>query len=402
MKYVVVLCDGMADHPQESLGGKTPLEVANTPNMDFLAQNGEVGTAKTIPDGMPTGSDTANLSVFGYYPRDCYSGRSPLEAVSMGIALDDDDVTFRCNLVTVSDTGDYEDESMIDYSSGEITTEEARELVLYLNQAFHTEKQNLYPGISYRHCFVLKDAVTGTICTPPHDITGKPIKEFLPKGKYGDQLLALMKKSRELLRNHPINQARIARGLNPANSCWFWGEGTKPRLQSFESLYGIKGAVISAVDLIKGIGICAGLKSVDVPGATGNYDTNFAGKGQEAIHLLKTGYDFVYIHMEAPDECGHHGDAKHKIESIEAIDREVVGPLLKAFEGEPLSVLLMPDHPTPLEIMTHTGEAVPFILYRNTKKESPNATVYTEKSAAQTGVYFPKACELMKLLLAEK
>jgi 2,3-bisphosphoglycerate-independent phosphoglycerate mutase len=402
MKYVVILGDGMADHPQEKLGGKTPIEVAKTPNMDYLAQNGEVGTTRTIPEGMPTGSDTANLSVFGYYPRDCYSGRSPLEAVSMGIDLEEDDVTFRCNLVTITDTGAYENETMVDYSSGEITTEEAGELIRYLKEAFQQEKRILYPGISYRHCLVLKNAVTGTECTPPHDITGKPVKGHLPKGVYGDLLLDMMKRSRDLLRDHPVNQARIKRGLNPANSCWFWGEGTKPKLQSFEKLYGVKGAVISAVDLIKGIGICAGLKSVDVPGATGNYDTNFAGKAQEAIRLLKSGYDFVYLHMEAPDECGHHGDAKHKIESIESIDREVVGPLLKAFAGEPLSILLMPDHPTPLEVMTHTGEPVPFVLYRSNVQAEHTAPAYSEKLAAASGVYVPRACELMGRLLSEK
>ena len=254
MKYIVMLGDGMADYPVPELGNRTPLEAAVKPNMDFLAQNGKVGMAKTVPEGMPPGSDTANLSAMGYDPKIYYSGRSPLEAVSMGIDLGAGDVTFRCNLVTLSDEENYEDCTMVDYSAGEISTAESTELINYLNEQFHTEDRNLYPGISYRHCLVLRDAKTGSICTPPHDISLKPIREHLPSGIYGDMLLSLMKRSRELLRNHPINQARIAAGKNPATSCWFWGEGTKPALSPFQEKFGVRGGVISAVDLIKGIG----------------------------------------------------------------------------------------------------------------------------------------------------
>ena len=300
MRYLVILGDGMADRPVPELGGRTPLEAAHKPHMDWLAQHGEVGMAKTVPEGMPPGSDTANLSVMGYDPRTCYSGRSPLEAVSMGIPLAEDDVTFRCNLVTLSDEEEYEDCTMVDYSSDEISTQESAQLIHDLNQQFHTESRDLFPGISYRHCLVIHHAKTGSVCTPPHDISGKPIRDHLPGGTYGAELLELMKRSRQILRDHPVNKARVARGLRPATSCWFWGEGTRPAIQNFTEKYGVKGGVISAVDLIKGIAICAGLESVDVEGATGNVHTNFPGKAQAAIDLFRRGAQFVYIHMEAP------------------------------------------------------------------------------------------------------
>lgn len=353
---------------------------------------------KTVPEGMPPGSDTANLSAMGYDPYTCYSGRSPLEAVSMGIPLAEDDVTFRCNLVTLSETSEYEDATMIDYSSDEITTEESTQLITYLNEHFQTENLVLYPGISYRHCLVLHHAKTGSICTPPHDITLKPIKEHLPSGQYGTLLFDLMKRSRELLKTHPINLSRIERGLRPATSCWFWGEGTKPKISCFSQKFGVKGGVISAVDLIKGIGICAGLKSVDVVGATGNIHTNFKGKADAALSLLRDGYDFVYIHMEAPDECGHRYEIENKVRAIELIDKDVLGRIYSALqqEKEPFCILVLPDHPTPLSIRTHTSEPVPFVCYRSDREGELPAQRYTEKLAAQTGLFIPKGHELMQ------
>lgn len=390
----------MADYPVPELGERTPLDAADKPNMDFLAQNGIVGMVNTVPQGMPPGSDTANLSVMGYDPKIYYSGRSPLEAVSMGIPLEPDDVTFRCNLVTLSDEEAYEDTKMVDYSSDEISTAESTELINYLNQHFQTETLHLYPGISYRHCLVFKHAEIGSICTPPHDISLKPIKEHLPSGRYGGLLLDLMKRSRELLKDHPVNLARIAKGKRPATSCWFWGEGTKPNLTPFAEKYGVKGGVISAVDLIKGIALCAGLKSVDVEGTTGNVDTNFAGKADAALDLLKNGCDMVYIHVEAPDECGHRHEIDNKVKSIELIDRDILGRILPELRksGEPFSVLLMPDHPTPLSIRTHTGEPVPFVLYRSDAEQNGTKR-YTEALAKETGVFVPKGDWMMHKLL---
>ena len=402
MKYIVMLGDGMADYPVPELDGKTPLQVANIPNMDFLAQNGAVGLAKTVPDGMSPGSDTANLSVMGYDPKIYYTGRSPLEAVSMGIDLSLSDVTYRCNLVTLSDTENYDDATMVDYSAGEISTEESTELVNYLNEHFKTELINLYPGISYRHCLVMKDGKTGASLTPPHDISKKPIKDHLPKGENADLLYAMMVRSRELLKDHPVNKKRVAAGKNPATSCWFWGEGTKPALTSFYDRFKKQGGVISAVDLIKGIGICAGHKLCEVEGATGNWDTNFKGKADAALNLLQNGCDYVYIHVEAPDECGHHGDVKHKIESIEAIDREILGYMMETLQdkGEDFTVLVMPDHPTPIECMTHVSDAVPFILYSTAKALSPSAKAYDELHAKATGLYVANAADLSEHLIS--
>ncbi len=404
MKYIVMLADGMADYPVPELDNKTPLMVANTPNMDFLAKNGAVGLAKTVPDGMAPGSDTANLSVMGYDPKIYYTGRSPLEAVSMGIDLSLTDVTFRCNLVTLSDTENYEDAVMVDYSAGEITTAESTELINYLNEHFKTEYINLYPGISYRHCLVSKNFKTGGILTPPHDISKKPIKDHLPRGENAEILLDMMRRSRELLKDHPINKKRVAEGKNPATSCWFWGEGTKPALTSFKERFNIQGGVISAVDLIKGIGICAGHKLCEVEGATGNWDTNFIGKANAALSLLNDGCDYVYIHVEAPDECGHHGDIKHKIESIEAIDKQILGTIIPEMQkrGEDFSILVMPDHPTPISCMTHVSDPVPFILYSSVTKLGPNADCYNEDTAKATGLYVANAADLSDHLISNK
>lgn len=402
MKYVVVLGDGMADLPLPSHDSKTPLELAHKPHMDYLAQHGTVGLAKTVPDTLPPGSETANLSVMGYDPLRYYTGRSPLEAVSMGIALAEDDITFRCNLVTLSDEACYEEKRMLDYSAGEIETEQAAELIAFLRQHFTDPDLTLYAGISYRHCLVMHQGQVGSVCTPPHDILDQTISNYLPQATNGARLLEMMKLSYQLLKDHPINKARIAAGKRPANSCWFWGEGTAPKLDRMEDLYGVKGSVVAAVDLIKGIGICAGLRPIFVPGATGCIVTNFAGKGQAALQALRDGDDFVYIHIEAPDESGHHADIEAKISSIAAIDREVLGPIMDGLrtDGEDFSILLAPDHPTPISLRTHTRDPIPFVLYRSTEDTGPSAALYSEAAAAQTGLYLPEGPLLMKKLIA--
>lgn len=400
MKYIVLLCDGMADRAVPVLDGKTPMQVAHKPNMDRICAMGEMGLVQTVPAGMNPGSDTANLSVMGYAPEIYYTGRSPLEAVSMGIDLALTDRTFRCNTVTLSDEEDYENKTMLDYSAGEITTAESSELIRFVQEKLGDEIMTFYPGVSYRHCLVWKEAPNGFVFTPPHDISDKKITEYLPSGRYGAKMLDLMKKSYELLKDHPVNQARIARGLRPANSIWLWGDGTKPALKPFKEEYGLDGAVISAVDLIKGIGLCADMQSIDVEGATGLINTNWDGKTAAAIQALKTGKDFVYLHMEAPDECGHHGDAKEKVESIEIIDQKVLGPILEAFKDEELSVMILPDHPTPIDCRTHVGDPVPYLIYRNTVSEGCGK-VFTEETAATTGCRFDNGPSLMKHFLGK-
>lgn len=402
MKYVVVLGDGMADWKMESLGDKTCLEAAHTKTLDKLAPLSEVGLCKTVPDGMKPGSDVANMSVLGFDPHDYYTGRSPLEAVSMGINLTNTDVTLRCNLVTLSDEERYEDRTMVDYSAGEISTEEAAELIAYLKKYIDDDRFTLYPGVSYRHCLVVKNGVTGHELTPPHDISDKKITTHLPKGELGKTYLDMMKKSAELLKNHPINLKRITQGKNPANSMWLWGEGTKPGLSPFEKVRGLKGGIISAVDLVKGIGILAGMKIIEVEGATGNYDTNWKGKANAAADaLLNEGLDFVYIHMEGPDECGHHGDPVHKIFSIEQIDGVVIPTLMERFEnaGEPYALLVTPDHPTPCACKTHVSEPVPYLVYASGKNLSNGATRYTEDEGRKTGMYVPDGYKLIERLL---
>jgi len=397
MKYIVLLCDGMADRPIPQLGNKTPMEVAHKPNMDALASRGVCGTARTIPEGMHPQSDIANLAVMGYDPAIYYRGRSPLEAVSMGIDLGPDDIAIRCNISTVSDEEDYNDKTMIDYSSDEISTEEAKELVEHVAKHLNTEDMKLYTGISYRHCLVIKNAQVGTDLTPPHDITGKPVRGCLPKGRYGERLTKFMLDSHQLLKNHPVNLERIAKGENPANTCWFWGEGTKPALAPFKELYGLKGGVVCAVDLIKGLGICAGMEVPYVEGATGAKRTDFAAKGRKALELLKSDVDFVYIHVEAPDESGHAGDIQCKIDAIEAIDKDILGYLEEGLRaaGEDYAIMLLPDHPTPIEIRTHSTDPVPFVLYRS-DAERQGPAVYTEASAAGTGLHVEQGYTLMK------
>ena len=402
MKYVVVLGDGMADYKIERLGNKTPLEYAETPNLDALAKHAEVGLCRTVPAELKPGSDVANLSVLGYDPRTCYTGRSPLEAVSMGIALADTDVTMRCNLVTLSDEAAYEDKYMVDYSAGEISTEEARELIGYLARHVAAYKGlSLHAGVSYRHCLVLQNGETGNTLTPPHDITGKPVRGHLPEGPTAGTLREVMQLSASLLKGHPINRARVAAGKNPANSVWFWGEGTKPSLENFEKKFGVRGGVISAVDLIKGIGILAGMRIIDVPGATGNYDTNFTGKANAALRALLDGLDLVYIHMEAPDECGHQGDIEHKVYSIEQIDRKVVGPIAEGLRaaGEDFAMLVCPDHPTPIAVRTHVSDPVPYLLYCSRETGRCGASSYNESSAKGTGIFVEHGWELMQKLL---
>ena len=405
MKYVVVLGDGMADRPIEKLGGKTCLEYANTPNMDKLAPHAELGLFRTVPKGFAPGSDVANMSVMGFDPAKYYTGRSPLEAVAMGINLRDTDVTLRANLVTLAGGGSYEDMAMADYSAGEITTEEAKELINYLKKELDGDGLTLYPGVSYRHCLVAENGKTGHTLTPPHDISDRKITEYLPKGSCAERYLALMKKSYGLLKDHPINRARMAAGKNPANSLWLWGEGTKPALENFTAKTGLKGGVISAVDLVKGIALLADMKFIPVEGATGNYDTNFPGKAEAAAReLTDGGLDYVYIHMEGPDECGHHGDVEHKIFSIEQIDGLVVKTLKERLEaaGEDYCMLICPDHPTPCAIKTHVADPVPYLLYTNVKDLDNGAKRYTETEAKNTGVFIEKGYTLLDRMLKIK
>ena len=404
MKYVVVLGDGMADWKIDSLGGKTCLEAADTVTLNKLAPLSEVGLCKTVPDGMKPGSDVANMSVLGFNPHEFYTGRSPLEAVSMGINLTDTDVTLRCNLVTLSDEENYEDRTMVDYSAGEISTEEAAELINFLKTRLDSDRFTLYPGISYRHCLVVKNGATGHELTPPHDISDRKIEGHLPKGELGGVYLEMMKLSAVLLKDHPVNKKRVAEGKRPANSIWLWGEGTKPALSPFEKERGLKGGIISAVDLVKGIGMLANMKIIGVDGATGNLDTNFKGKAEAAARALIGGLNFVYIHMEAPDECGHHGDFVHKIYSIEQIDSVVIPTLIDKLTaaGEDYAILVTPDHPTPCACKTHVSEPVPFLIYSNKKKLGNGAARYTEDEAAKTGLYVADGYKLIERLLAVK
>lgn len=398
MKYVIILTDGCADLPIDSLGGLTPLEKSNTPNMDYFASNGSLFLVKTVPDTLKPGSDVANLSVMGYNPLDCYTGRSPLEAASIGVKISDNQTTFRANLVTLSDEENYEDKTMLDYSSGEITTEESRALMAEIEKELGGGDIHFYGGISYRHLFVWDDAPEKFNLTPPHDISDRKIKDYLPSD---ERILDLMKKSEKILKNHPINQKRIAEGKNPATSMWIWGEGTKPALNNFYETYGKKGAVVSAVDLIKGIAILAGMNSIDVDGATGNLHTNFDGKAKAAADaLLKDGADLVYVHLEAPDECGHQGDAEGKTRSLEIIDEKIIGYIKNKLEeaGEDYAFLVMPDHPTPIATKTHSREAVPCVMY----KKGDNASTghrFVEKDAEKYGEVVTEGYTIMKKFL---
>ncbi len=399
MKYVVFLGDGMADFPCEALDGKTPLQVANKPMMDGIASQGIVGMVKTVPEGFKPGSDVANLSVMGFDPTRCYTGRSPLEAASIGVEMKEGDVSFRCNLVTLSDEEPYSEKTMVDYSAGEISTEEAHELIACVNEAFKTEELSYFGGISYRHLLLWHGVEFSFELTPPHDISGRKIKEHLPNNPV---ILDMMEKSYDILKNHPVNQARIARGKRPANSIWIWGQGTKPGLSPFMELYGKKGTVISAVDLIKGIAKCAQMESVDVPGATGNVDTNFEGKAQAAIDALSRGQEFIYIHVEAADESGHRFEQENKIKSIELIDEKIIRPVWDYLKesGEDYKLLVLPDHPTPLALGTHTSDPVPFAMFDSRRKGENNLT-YDEANGEKSGVTVTPGFRLMAEFLKE-
>lgn len=398
MKYFVMLCDGMADYPVDELGGKTPLETAKTPVMDRLAENAEVGLVKTVTDGMKPGSDVANLSVLGYDPGIYYTGRSPLEAGSIGIDMKNTDVALRCNLVTLSDEPVYEDKTMVDYCAGDIPTADAKILIDYLGDNLNGDEFRLYSGVSYRHCLIWDNGTLdiGTL-TPPHDITGKPVRDFIPKHKNAAKLYDLMKKSYELLKDHPLNRQRIENGLRPANSMWLWGEGRRAELDDFKEKYGLSGSIISAVDLLKGIGKFAGMNVVNVDGATGYIDTDFTGKANAAIEEFRNGQDLVYVHVEAPDECGHRHEIGNKLRSIELIDEFILGPVVKYLsKAGDFKVLVTPDHPTPLSLMTHTNDPVPFLIYDSTAPKTGVKDGFSENTAKQTGVFVEKGYTLMK------
>jgi len=403
VKYLVMLCDGMADEPNEALGNSTPMEKANKPCMDSLAAKAEVGIVKTVAEGLKPGSDVANLSVLGYEPAVYYSGRSPLEAASIGIDLKDTDVTLRCNLVTLSDDEDYENKTILDYCADDISSEEAKILIEYIQEKLGNDVFRFYPGVSYRHCLVWSNGNPYPgVLTPPHDITGKVITDYIPKGEVVDELYDLMKKSYDLLKDHPVNQARIARGKRPANSIWLWGEGTKPLLDNFSEKFGIKGSMISAVDLLKGIAICAGMNSVDVEGATGYLDTNFDGKCKAAIEEFKKGADLVYIHVEAPDECGHRGEIENKVKAIEMIDEHILAHVVEFLKDyDDFAVLVCPDHPTPLSIRTHTSTPVPYLIYDSKNEINSGVKVFCEKEARETGNYIEKGFTMMNYFLTK-
>lgn len=401
MKYIVILGDGMADYPVDYYDGKTILEVANKPTIDYMCAHGELGMCKTVQDGMKPGSDVANLSVMGYDTKKSYTGRSPLEAASIGVEMKDDDVSFRTNLVTLSDAERYEDKVMLDYSAGEITTEESSQLIKAIAEKLNTENIKFYPGISYRHLCVWSGGSTNVELTPPHDISDRVIGDYMPKGEGAEKLSEMMKASEQILREHPVNKARVEKGLNPATSIWVWGEGTKPHVDNFEEKYGLKGSVISAVDLIKGIAKCAGMESIDVPGATGNCETNWEGKAQAALDAILRGSDFVYVHMEAPDEMGHQGKPEKKKFAVETIDSKVVKFLKDELEKRDIEyrMLIMPDHPTPISLKTHVSDPVPYIIYDSRNTDGGSGLSYTEKNGESTGIYIEKGYTLMDKFL---
>jgi len=409
MKYVVIVGDGMADYGIEGLGGKTPLMVAKTPQMDWLAQHGEIGLVRTIPKGFTPGSEIANLSIFGYDPHRYYTGRGPLEAASLGVRLDPKDIAFRCNLVTLQFEGSKI--LMEDFSAGHISDAEARRIIIDLDREMGTKEIHFYPGVSYRHLMVFQNgaatfsALDQLELTPPHDITGKEITSFLPKvggseGSGGDRILSLMKKSQELLKNHPVNLDRGAKGLRLANSIWLWGQGRSPQMTTLEERFGIEGYVISAVHLLKGIGILAGLEVLEVPGATGYFDTNYDGKAEYALKGLKE-KDFVYVHVEAPDEAGHMGDLRLKIEMIETFDEKIVGAILKGLKNfKRYRVLVLPDHPTPLSLRTHAADPVPYVIYSSEKGlRNDSVEGFDEATARKSQVLIEKGFELIERFL---
>lgn len=402
MKYIVVLCDGMADYPVPALGGKTPMMVAKKPHIDALAAKAEVGLVRTVAPGLKPGSDVANMSVLGFDPHRFYTGRSPLEAASIGIDMKDSDVSLRTNLVTLSDKGEpFADKVIEDYCADDISTEEAHQLIEAVQAAFGGGEYDFYTGVSYRHCLIWHGGTTelGNM-TPPHDITGKVIGPHLSTAETARPLLEMMEKSFDLLKDHPVNKARVAAGRRPANCIWLWGEGKRPALRPFEALYGIKGGMVSAVDLLKGIANCAGMEVAEVPGATGYIDTDFEGKAKAALDLL-TRNDLVYVHFEAPDECGHRNEPENKVKAIEMIDSRVLPILEEGLEQyEDYKILLLPDHPTPIVTRTHASDPVPYLLYQ---KSAPKTGVDTinEETAKATGIYMENGPAMMPHFLGQ-
>ncbi|MBQ3128554.1 MAG: cofactor-independent phosphoglycerate mutase [Clostridia bacterium] len=404
MKYAVILYDGMADYPVPVFDGKTPMMMANKPNFDRLAQKGEVGLVRTVAEGLKPGSDVANLSVMGYDPMKYYTGRSPLEAVSIGVKMADDDIALRCNLVTLSDEENYEDKTMIDYSAGDISSADAAEIIKTVQESFGDDEFAFYNGVSYRHCLIHHG---GTVelgnMTPPHDISDRVVGPYLSTAPTAEKLIALMKKSYDLLKDHPVNKRRIAEGKRPANSIWLWGEGKKPMLPLFTDLYGIKGSVISAVDLLKGIGIAAGMNTPEVEGATGYIDTNFEGKAKAAVEELKNGADLVYVHIEAPDECGHRNEPENKVRAIELIDEKVLPIVIGGLEeiGEDYKIMILPDHPTPIVTKTHASDPVPYVIYKKSAEKDSGVDSINEETAKATGVYVDFGPSMMKKFIEE-
>ena len=397
MKYVVILGDGMADEPIEALDGRTPLEAAKTPTMDQLAKDAEIGLLKTIPDGMKPGSDTANLAVLGYDPKEYYTGRSPLEALSIGVPMEDTDVALRCNLVTLTEEEPYEEKRILDHSSSEISTEDADVLLDAVKKELQSENYQFYTGTSYRHCMIWKNGTVVEL-TPPHDHLTEVIHPYLPQDA---MLREMQKRSYEILANHPINQERRAKGLNPANSLWFWGAGTKPKLSAFSEKYGKNGAMISAVDLLKGIAVGAKMQVIEVPGANGGLHTNYEGKAEAALKaLLQDGMDFAYVHLEAPDEMGHQGSLERKLQAIENLDHRIIRLVKDGLDasGEDYRMLVLPDHPTPLRIRTHSAEPVPYLLY-DSRKHLGSSTIYCERTAKENGIRRMEGYKMMDVLL---
>ncbi len=397
MKYIVLLADGCADEPIEELGNKTPLEAAKTPVLDWYAKRGEIGMVATIPEGMAPGSDTANLSVIGYNPRQYYTGRSPLEALSIGVPMKETDIAMRTNIVTLSEEDcEYEDRTIIDHSSSEIATKDAEVLLKAAADVLEDEDHKFYSGTSYRHCLIRANGKVMELI-PPHDVLGQKIGQFLP---VDDKLREMMKRSYDILVNHPINIERKKQGLNPANSLWFWGAGTTPRLDSFEERYHKKGIMISAVDLLKGIAVGIGMDTVNVEGANGGLNTNYEGKADAATDaLLNKGYDLAYIHLEAPDEMGHQGSAERKVLSIEYMDSRILARIRDAMEGQDYRIIVLPDHPTPVRLRTHVAYPVPYMLYDSTAEQSHDWR-YNEREAAKSGCKISKGWEIMEYLLS--
>lgn len=397
MKYAVVLCDGMADYPVEALGGKTPMEVAKKPNIDALASKGEVGLVRTVAAGLKPGSDVANMSVLGFDPKKCYTGRSPLEAVSIGVKMSETDIALRCNLVTLSDEADYGAKTMLDYSGGDISTEEAAQIIKTVQEHFGSSEFDFCSGVAYRHCLIVHNGTTDLgKMTPPHDISGRVIGEYLSTSPNAEKLIAMMRESYDLLKDHPVNKKRIAEGKLPANSIWLWGEGSRPALPSFEEKFGVKGSIVSAVDLLKGIGICAGMNTPEVEGATGYIDTNFEGKANAAIDEWRKGQDLVYIHVEAPDECGHRNEPENKVKAIELIDSRIMPIILDYLNTQDdYKVMVLPDHPTPISTRTHASDPVPYLIYRKGKELDSGVASINEKSASETGIFVDPGFDLM-------